>query len=422
MRRSRLVVGVTVVALLAAVVAVRGGTAADDADLAVGLDEPLPQPSPGRSQDDGQGTVLLAADGLPGLRLGRAAVDDDGGAAETVAGCRLVRSDLGDSSGTDVSVDQAVWETAAWVVEEEVVSVFVGAWGDSSSPSALLDTFLGPTIGSPVQAAQELDGATTVTERPFGADGPVVTVITVAGRGVETVYSDLPPYGARDTSEQAEGRISTVEVRLPAGRPCTLADTDLPPADLPPEGAPGAAADAAVGDGPAGDGPVVDGPVMDLDGTGPFRLGTPVADLAGVVGVVDDGAGERLAAGDGRVVTCQSFFLRDGAGSPGVVRATALDGVLTEVRAYGPGLSTTFGLPSGADADDVHALCPETAGRADPVTGAGVIVVDVDGTTVELQMQPARVWLPDLERPVEGGVSTVDGVVVRTPGTLQNIC
>lgn len=386
-------VGATAVVLLVAVVAVRDDTAAVPADLAVAQDEPSPEPSPEPSQD---GPVVLAANGLPGLRLGAEGRDGDAWLIETPAGCRMVWDDGGGAAGSDVPPDQPPWQTAAWVVDEEVVSVFISGWDESTEPSDLLRTWLGPTIGSPIQTAQELPGARTVTERPFGGTGPVVHVVTVPERGVEVVYSDLSAEGRFSRSEPGGGRISTVEVRRPAGRACALGETLL-------------ATDATSGPGP----------VVDADGVGLFRLGTPVADLVGAEGVVSHGSAEGSTDDDGGG-PCRSFTLDGGPEAQGAVTAVAQDGVVTEVQVWHPGLSTSFGLPAGADVDDVHALFPETADRA-PVDWMGV-VVDVDGTEVELQMQPEQVWLPDLERPAEGGVLKVGGVTLREPGTQPYAC
>ncbi len=404
MRRSGLVVGVTVVALLVAVVTVRDGTAADDADLAVGPQEPSPVPSPEPSEGGaGPGTVVLGANGLPGLRLGTEALDTPDSFDETPSGCRWVWDEDAGTSGSEVRQEQVTWQAAAWAVDDEVVSVYVAGWDGASSPSERLTSWLGPTLGSPIEAAQELPGATTVTERPFGAAGPVIQVVTVPERGVEVVYSDLPSYGGLGTPETGTGRISTMEVRTPGGRACTLADVFGPPPgeQVPPGGL-----------------------VVDVDGVGPLRLGTSVAALADLEEVIfrGDGDGDGVTA-DGRdIMSCLSFSLDGGPDARGFASATAHEGVVTEVQVWDPGLATSFGLPAGADADDVRRLFPETAGRSDPEMGTSPVVVDVDGAPVELQMQPDEVWLPDLERPAQGGVPRLTGVVLRTPGTPQYAC
>jgi len=389
--------GATVVALFVAVVAVRGGTAANDADLAVGLQEPSPEPS---EEGTGSETVVLRANGLPGLRLGTTALDTPDSFHETPSGCRWVWDEAAGTSDSDVRQDRVTWEAAGWAVDGEVVSVYVTAWDGASSPSEHLTNWLGPTLGSPIEAAKELPGATTVTERPFGSSGPVVQVVTVPERGVEVLYSDRPSYVWPGSSETGTGRISTIEVRTPAGRARTLADVF----------------------GPGPDEQVPPGFVVDVDGVDPLRLGTSVATLADLEQVTFHGAGDGVTADGGSITSCQSFSLDGGPDARGHVAAVAHDGVVTEVQVWDPGLATSFGLPAGADADDVRRLFPETAGRSDPELGLSSVVVDVDGAVVELQMQPEEVWLPDLESPVQGGVPTLTGVVLRTPGTPQYAC
>ena len=60
--------------------------------------------------------------------------------------------------------------------------------------------------------------------------------------------------------------------------------------------------------------------------------------------------------------------------------------------------------------------------EADRRLGSGVVQVVVDGVTVELQLQSRTEWVPDLERPAEGGVPTVSGVVVRSVGAPLYPC
>lgn len=390
MRRSAVVATVTGVALLVAVVAVRGGTAADDADLAVGAAEPSPVPSTPAEEP-----VVLAANGLPGLRLGAAppAASDEWG-QDTPAGCEMVWVPLGGDAGFGGTPAQVTWETSAWVVDDEVVSVVLGSWADTSQLSADLETWFGPTFGSPIEAALELPGARSVTEQPFGSQGPAVQVVTVPERGVEVVLSDLPPFGAADRPEAGSGRITTIEVRKPAARTCALSEV----AD-------------AFGTGSRGW-------TVDADGIGPLRLGATVDELQDAEGVSADGP-----AGDTGVVTsCQSFSLDGGPGLAGVARAIAVDGVVTEVQVYDTELATSFGLPAGADADAVRARFPEVAGRTGAMMGSGVVQVVVDEVTVELQLQLRTEWVPELERPAEGGVPTVSGVLVRAPGAPAYPC
>ncbi|MGJ7441553.1 hypothetical protein [Aquipuribacter sp. MA13-6] len=390
MRRSGIVAGATAVALLVAVVAVRGGTAADEADLAVNQPEPSPAPS-----SAGAGPVLLAANGVPGLRLGTAPPSaTESLTQETGAGCLMVWAPLDGPSGVGGTPPQVTWETTAWVVDGEVVSVVLASWSDGTDVTADLETWLGPTFGSPIEAAQELPGARSVTERPFGTLGPAVEVVTVPARGVEVVVSDLPPFGTSDRAGTPAGRITTMEVRKPAARDCALADVADP-----------------TGTGSRGW-------TVDLDGIGPLRLGLAASELQDAEGVTADG----LPYDTGAVLSCQSFSLAGGEGLTGVARAVAVDGVVTEVQVYDTDLATSFGLPAGADADDVRARFPEVSGRTGSMMGSGVVQVVVDGVTVELQLQSRTEWVPDLERPAEGGVPTVSGVVVRSVGAPLYPC
>ncbi len=395
-------VAATGVALLGAVLAVRGGTAAEDADLAGPV-----QPSPAPSEDTGPEPVLLAANGLPGLRLGTRPDRRQVPMEELANGCQIVW-EPGGTEWVDVSSDGvSAWETAAWVVDDEVVSVVLGTWFHATEVSAGLRTWLGPGFGSPVQAAQELPGARTAVERPYGSTGPVVNVVTVPARGVEVVFSDAPPPGPPGPGgPDDDGRITTIEVRKPAARSCALADTY---------------GSAATG------GDSLPGSTVDVDGVGPLRLGATSEQLVDAADVVAEPTvtGGRLAGGDladeaDADVVCQSFTLAVPPGADGYVRAVALDGVVTEVWVSGQALTTSFGLAPGADVDDVRARFPELADVSDQLLD--VAYVEVDGVPVRLELQRELVWLPDLERPVEGGTLRVAGMVLRTPGTPEFAC
>lgn len=404
MRRNAIVGAATVAGLLLAVLAVRGGTAADEADLAG-----PPEPSPAPSEETGPDPVLLAADGLPGLRLGAAPGPGQGAPEAPTGDCWLTWEDPGGMEGLEAPPGGLHWDVGAWVVDDEVVSVVLGTWSDVSEVSQGLRTWLGPTLGSPVEAAQELPGARTVVERPFGAAGPDVSVVTVPEQGVEVVFSDVPVVvpGAQDEG----GRITTIEVRKPAARPCSLADTF------------GGATDGSADGG----GDSLPGFTVDVDGVGPLRLGASAEDLLDEDVVVAEPAQTGGRFSDGALAdqadadtVCQPFTLALPPEAGGFVRAVALDGVVTEVWVSGPALTTSFGLDPGADADDVRARFPELAGVSDQLMG--VANVDVDGVPVRLELQPEVVWLPDVERPVEGGSLRVGGIVLRTPGTPEFSC
>ncbi|WP_380168013.1 hypothetical protein [Jannaschia sp. R86511] len=385
MRRSAVVAVVTGVALLLAVVAVRDGTAAQEADLA-GPQEPLPPAPPP------EGPVALSANGVPGLRLGAAPPATGAGEVRTPSGCRMVWVPLGEGDAPFGPTVPVSWETSGWVVDDEVVAVVLGAWSDGADVSADLETWLGPTFGSPIEAAQELPGARTTTERPHGPDGPAVQVVTVPANGVEVVLSDVPTFGGTDLAVTGSGRITTMEVRKPAARACALAD-------------------AAGAEGR--------GWTVDLDGIGPLRLGAAAAGLRRAEGVTVDGP---PGVDPAPATPCQSFSLSGSPGLTGVARAVAVDGVVTEVQVYDSGVGTSFGLPAGADADDVRARFPETANRPGDTMGSGSVQVVVDGVTVELQLADRSAWVPDVERPVQGGVPTLAAVVVRAPGAPWYPC
>ncbi len=390
MGRIGVVAGVTMAALLVAVVAVRGGTAADEADLAVGLEQPSPEPSP---EPTGQRPLVLDANGLPGARLGAAPGRQEPSGLTDLAGCQWVWDPGGWMTDPDL-VQQPTWETSAWVVDDEVVAVVLGAWHDPAGADDALQTWLGPTLGSPIEAAQELPGATTVVERPFGTLGPTVRVVTVPGQGIEVVLSDLPLPGAADRPFADAGRITTIELRRPGARDCALDDLDALGATRP------------------------QGWTVDVDGLGPLRLGTAVDDLVATDGVRADGS----PYDTGGVASCQGFVLAGEDRSTGFARALAVDGVVTEVQVWDTGLATSFGLPTAADADDIRARFPEVAARSGPLMGSGAVRVVVDEVDVELLLQHEAASVPDLERPVEGGVPTVAGVTVRTPGAPVSPC
>lgn len=376
MGRTKVLVTVaTAGALLVAVVAVRGDTAAVEADLAA---PPEPVPSASEAPVDGlTDGVLVAANGIPGMRLGAAPGDSQGFYEDTPAGCRLVWDEDAGTSGSDVGLSSVQWESSAWVVDGRVVSVFLGSWSEADEASQDLRTWLGPTLGSPLEAAQELPGARSVVERPLGADGPSVTVVTVPGRGVEVVYSDALQGGFEPGPRK--GRITTLEVRRPEARVCTFQELDpFNPSQEP--------------------------VTLDIDGVAGVRLGTPVEEMLVAENVTSEGLGPP---------GCRSFSVES---EQGWVRAIATSDVVTELQVFGR-VATTFGLPAGADTDQVRAAFPELADRSDEVLLAGgQTSVQVDGVDIRLDIYPGTVWVPDVERPVTGGPPVVQGITLRTVG------
>lgn len=386
MGRTRALTGcAAAAALLVAVLSVRGGTAAEEADLAAGLPVPTTEPSTGPSADARPDHVLVGANGLPGLRLGSAT--PSGGFPEpTSAGCTLVWDETSGTQGSTVRLDQVSWDTNAWAMDGAMVSVLVGSWSDVVSPSESVRTWLGPTLGSPIEAAQELPRARTTRERAPGGVGPVVTVVAVPGRGVEVLYSDLP---LNSPFDREEGRITTIEVRRPEARACEMRELYRTTEE------------------PATSEPLT----IDADGVGPLRLGATEAELLAAPGVVADDMGGSTG--------CRAFSWQQG--SAAWLRATVVEGVVTEVTASGVA-ATSFGLPAGATADEVRARFPELAGRSDELMSRSSTAVDLDGVTLELQLVPAQLWVPEVDRPFDGGPLSVNGVVVRSPGASPYPC
>ena len=368
--------------LVVGVLATRGGTAAAEDDLLPPAAEPPPSaPSPEPSADVVQ-AVAVEANGIPGMRLGtdgRELLSPFGGGdvasggplQETPGGCATAYEPPG-------STEQN-WGAAAWVVDGLVSAVVLSRWDTSGPVRPVVTTWLGPTLGSPVRAASELVGARTTVERPFGHDGPAVTVVVVPGDGVEVVYSDAT-YDQASVLESDRGRVTTLEVRQAGARPCAMQDVQASyRTGADPE-------EVAVSLGPGG---------LDV-----APIGTPVDVVRALPGV-----GPHPGVTD----ACETFHLTTEGG--GSVRLTVLDGVVVSAHAYGT-VPTDLGVAPGDGVAEVQAAYPEllTPGEAVVPGTAEVVMGD---RVLGLDLWPAVAWVPEVELPVTGGPVVVESLSVR---------
>ena len=243
-RRAAALVALLVSVLVTVVLLTRDETAVTDADLAV------PEPSATEPASDPGGVgPTIAADGLPGARLGQRVTEDDpwwtSPLTDEDTACRFVQpeSDVG-APGLGVF---------AGVVDEQIVSVVV--WQPADYLVPYVTTPHGVTMGEGLEAAALVPGAEPVVERlpePVVVDPAAGTqleelrVVTVERDGAQTRYADLG--GSRG--------IVYVEVRLPVAEACRPRDIYSPPTPHADE---------------AG--------VLSVDGWGPLRFGQPVAAL-----------------------------------------------------------------------------------------------------------------------------------------------
>lgn len=374
-RRRSLVTVVAAAALVAGVLWVRDGTAAVEADLAGPPPSPVPAPSAADGATDG---LVVSANGVEGLRLGTSAPTEQFGPS-TPDGCTLTwpppeRIDV--HPGVDV---------VAWALDGDVVSVTVASWDVLESVDERVRTWLGPTLGSPIQAAAELPGARQDVTR-VSPDGPTVTVVTVPGRGVEVVYSDVPTWAGPGTPETT-GRVTTIEVRHPVGRGCVAADD--------PE-------QFGAGGGTTG--------VLDLDGLEHVRIGDDVDALVAAGHLLEEipsgGIPDDPAPGG-----CRAFST---VAAPWA-RVTALEDRVAKVQTWSPDVRTSFGVQGGAGLEEIRAQFPDLY-VAEPTSGLGDLVWQVDGTTVSAAMWPATMFVPDVDRAFQAGPPVVHAVSVTAPG------
>lgn len=377
-RLKVLVASAAAASLLVGVVVVRGGTAAGESDL-VARPEPSPAPSV-----EGPGPLVLEANGFPGLRLGTA-----GTAVSDVLDVPELACDLGSWDGAAppggaVTRDLPDVQTLAWLVDGEVASVVVSTWQDPETVSTGLATWLGPTLGSPIEAAGELPGARTERHTPFGADGPTVTVVVVPVNGVEVVFGDAPSNAPYPSGEGADAhRITSIELRRPAAVVCDLF--------------------ALVEDVQQGDEVLL----ARRDGIGAVGLGASADQLVAEGVLLDpDGAG----GSEAQVGACRWYQ-----GVDRRLNAETRDGRVVSVSAWGSALTTDFGIPTDASAEQLRAAFPELAGRSEATMLGSGVELELDGVVVQLALTRERRPVPDLEAVVEGGEARVGGITVRSP-------
>lgn len=376
-RRTALVAtGVVATALLLGVVAVRGGTAAQEQDLLTAGPEVEATAPPDVE-------VLLEANGTEGARLGtEPAEGSDPGMEDASGACTLVFEPLLRAGVTTSSGPPHPWSTAVWVREDRVVSLLVSSVDGVASGDVGLRTWLGPTLGSPIQAAQELPGARSVLERPFGTDGPAVTVVTVAARGTEVVFGDAPVGLPQDRAAGDEaggpGGITSIEVRYPRARSC---------------------------DGSwSAEGPAVE-VQADIGGVGQVRLGSDPAEVIEAGLLLDDGS-----ASGGADPVCRWL-------APGElpVSVQVVDGLVAAIF-LPPTAGEGLGLPADADVSQVAAVFPELATQQDRVRREHQATVDLGPSLLQLQFFPEVRGVDDLEVPVFGEELRVSSLSLLAAG------
>ena len=368
--------------LVVGVLATRGGTAAAEDDLLPpAADPPAPSaPSPAPSADAVQ-AVAIQANGIPGMRLGtdgRELLLPFGGGDMASYGPQGTPGGCATAYEPPGSTEQN-WDAAAWVVDGLVSAVVLSRWDTSGPVRPAVTTWLGPTLGSPVRAASDLAGARTTVERPFGPDGPAVTVVVVPGDGVEVVYSDAT-YDQASVPESDRGRVTTLEVRQARARPCAMQDVQASYRTWPdPE-------EVDVSLGPGG---------LDV-----APIGTPVDVVRALPGV---------GTYPGVTGACETFHLTTEGG--GSVRLTVLDGVVVSAHAHGT-VPTDLGVAPGDGVAEVQAAYPELLTPGEAVV-PGTAEVAMGDRVLGLDLWPTEAWVPEVELPVTGGPVVVESLSVR---------
>lgn len=395
MRASRWVPAGAAVLLVVGVLSARGGTAAGEEDLRppVAGPEPSSVPSPRPAAD---APLEVEANGIPGARLGSGGADlelwittgPDGSPldpAELPGGCVPAWTRAEDDRPRP-------WNTAVWVVDDLVSSVTVARWDPPTRVDGDITTWLGPTIGSPVQAASELPGAQTRTERPFGTAGPAVTVVRVPVGGAEVVYSDAV-FDMGSRPDDAAGRVSTIEVRHPRARDCSVeALLAHRPSVF---SGPGPAAELAVG----------------LDGVTLAPLGTTEAALREVQAFQREGH-------EGGSEGCDAFSAS--AADGGWARVVTLDDVVVSTQVQGQ-VRSELGVTAGDTAADVRTAFPQLTDDIGPAGGS--VEVEVGQRVVGIELWPDDRWVPDVDVMVSGGPPVVQGFTVRDAAVpLERLC
>ncbi len=372
--------------LVVGVLGVRGDSAADEEDLRAEAPSTLTA-EPSVDDRAEPGAVRLAADGIEGMRLGSpgtgfvSPILGSGGepiAAEDLPGGCMPAFESG-------SVQGRTWDTRAWLVDDVVSAVLVSRRNTNLVTPAGLSTWLGPTLGSPVEAASELPGARTRTERPAGAQGPEVTVVVASADGVEVVFSDVV-FDVEAVPEEARGRITTIEVRHPRARACSE--------------------EALVAFSPSALEGVATDQVLGLDGLTAAPIGSDATVLEDLPRVQPQGGG---------LGGCEAFFLATGTGS---VRVVAVDGVVVSTSLWGDAGDGTYGefpFRLGMTAEEVSAAVPAEAGPALEI-GTDAVEVILGQRLIRLDLAPPVHWVEDVDVPVSHGPPAVSTITVQDLG------
>ncbi|WP_340290530.1 hypothetical protein [Aquipuribacter hungaricus] len=372
--------------LVVGVLGVRGDSAADEEDLRAEAPSTLTA-EPSVDDRAEPGAVRLAADGIEGMRLGSPGTGfawpilgsggDPVAADDLPGGCMP-------SYGSG-SVQGRTWDTGAWLVDDVVSAVLVSRRNTNLVTPAGLSTWLGPTLGSPVEAASELPGARTRTERPAGAQGPEVTVVVASADGVEVVFSDVV-FDVEAVPEEARGRITTIEVRHPRARACS----EEALASFSPSALEGVGTDQVLG----------------LDGLTAAPIGSDATVLEDLPGAQPQGGG---------LGGCEAFFLSTGTGS---VRVVAVDGVVVSTSLWGDAGDGTYGefpFRLGMTAEEVSAAVPAEAGPALEI-GTDAVEVTLGQRLIRLDLAPPVHWVEDVDVPVSHGPPAVFTITVQDLG------
>lgn len=389
-RRDRAVVGVGVLVVAGALTAsLLPGS---------GLDRTAPPASTPEATESVAADVgiRLAPDGLPGLTLGEA-VDPEvwrvGFLDERT--CFSV-VDPAEPGATPLPLDALA---AVQLEDGRVVGLVVHLRADAITlaPDERLQTWLGPTLGSPLAEAVALPGAQAVTEDPPGSTVAPVTSVVVPTDDGEVVFSDAPlPDGS-----PADGRITLVTVRQAGTGPCAGV-RDFEPG--------------------VGGGEVDAWTRLDAGGSEVVRLGAPVAPLV-EAGELEPADPFSVNALEGRTRSCEAWTRAD---DPRVIVVSDADGRIvatgTGQLSLG-GFSTDFGIEPGQDLTEVEGLFAASY-AATPRGSFFGTVADVEiASGVRAEVGAFRVAIP-LETIADRvpGELRVDNVVVYRGSAGDPLC
>lgn len=376
-RPTRALAAAGVAALVVAVLLTRGGTAAQDGDLAAPPPAtagfPVVPPDPGPAPSIGPTDVGL--DGIDDARLGpRPPVTQDGG------GWR----DLGVTS-TDGRCS-LLWHTAGtrdlevtgWQVGERIVSVAMRAV--SEQPPDLASAW-GTSFGDDLEVVDSRAPAVLTEEPLTGAVLDSVRSVSLVRDGIEVVFSDVG----------GTAGIDYVEVREPEGRECRAERSFWEPQQARPAGS----------------------PPLDVTGIGPLRFGQPAAELSGL-GLQPLPFGQE----DRDVLGCQVWF-RDPERVPpelaGLGRVLTSGSEVVAIRLDGGG--TAEGLQVGDPAESVLRAYPELAvpgvdGDLLPPFPAPLS----DGRRLGVELRTPTVMPSSVDAPVPSDGQVVASIEVSTAG------